>query len=59
MPAAINFGKSRSAVRRYIFQGRHRKGGENKDEKKIRSTKLILPKSRLGSFVKQTVGTVI
>ena len=44
-------------MKRSMVQRRHRKGRENKDEKKIGSK--IPPKSRLGSFVKQTVGRVI
>ena len=43
-------------MKRSTVQSRHRKGREKK-EKKIGSK--IPPKSRLGSFVKQTVGRVI
>ena len=61
MPAAINFAKSRSAVRIYSVSSKavNEKAAKIKMKKKFRSTKLISPKSRLGSFVTQTVGTVI
>ena len=54
MPAAINFAKSRSAVQIYSVSSKAviAKAAKIKMKNKIRSTKLISPKSRLGSFVK-------
>ena len=54
IPTAINFVKSRSAARSKAVIA---KAAKIKMKKKIGSR--IPPKSRLGSFVKQTVGRVI